>query len=140
MDVTFHPGRHCDFGGGEDKKKSNTFLVDVASKETSHKAGDYGWLDGLKFIKPTKPKRNNRQYKFSPKTTASSGCSTVTGKACVFPFKYGLRGLTFNSCTLAGSYTRPWCSLKTDSRGNHMIGRRNWGYCQDSCTGTRYYC
>ena len=46
--------------GVEAKKKSNTFLVDVASKETGHEpGGDYGWF-GLKFIKPTEPKRKNR--------------------------------------------------------------------------------
>merc|ERR1712039_756581 len=57
-------------------------------------------------------------------------CRTQMGNECVFPFRYG--GKTYGGCTREGHH-RPWCSIRTDSNGNHVQGIRNWGSCRDDC-------
>ena len=52
---------------------------------------------------------------------------------CIFPFRY--KGQEYYACTYdfsSGVGNKPWCSVKTDSRGNHIEG--NWGVCDDENT------
>ena len=52
----------------EAKKKSNTFLVDVESKETSQVSGDYRWhegpFDGCQLDGPKEPQDFQMQQQF----------------------------------------------------------------------------
>jgi alkaline phosphatase D len=43
---------------------------------------------------------------------------------CNFPFKFG--GVVYDDCTSDGSEA-PWCSIETETNGNHIDGR--WGNC-----------
>merc|ERR1719397_1400296 len=69
----------------------------------------------------------------SPATTSSPSttgpCMTVSGAQvgvpCVFPFT--TRDVTYNTCTVAGGYTTPWCATKVDQAGKIIHG--NWGDC-----------
>lgn len=62
-------------------------------------------------------------------------CSTVetiggteTPEECIFPFKY--KNQTFHDCTTFDeSDDKEWCSVETDSQGDHMFDLRRWGYC-----------
>merc|ERR1711945_5011 len=56
-------------------------------------------------------------------------CSTRSGQACVFPFKY--KGVEYLKCTFADSPT-PWCATQTDSSENVVTNK--WGDCDDSAT------
>ena len=60
------------------------------------------------------------------------GCKTVggrvTGKPCVFPFRYN--GVLYNECTKVFD-TKLWCSTSTNSSNDHQSG--NWGYCPSDC-------
>jgi len=42
-------------------------------------------------------------------------------------------GKTYNSCTMAGDFKKPWCSTSVDGYGNHVRG--TWGDCDPSCPG-----
>ena len=64
-------------------------------------------------------------------TTSSSGCATLQGQPCVFPFTW--QGVTYTSCTTAGGFD-PWCSTATDHSGAHVTG--NYGDCNDQCLQT----
>ena len=68
---------------------------------------------------------NAQRLPFAP---PSSGCKTVIGMPCVFPFKYG--GILYNECTKVDA-TKPWCSVHTDSGKNTQTGM--WGYCAPDC-------
>jgi len=66
----------------------------------------------------------------------SSTCKTVGGPSpnqpCVFPFKWN--GKTYNSCPIDSDDTNEtWCSIKTDSNGNHITGQGLWGHCGSKC-------
>ncbi len=71
------------------------------------------------------------------KTQAGGNRRNVTfGTPCQFPFKYD--GRTFSSCTLSGTPPddrTPWCSTRTDSRGNHVQG--TWAHCGSGCPGVQ---
>ena len=63
---------------------------------------------------------------------------------CVFPFRFGRKGIIFHGCTTKGNSPRdkkPWCSTKVDFRGVHINGQGYWGYCSHDCpkdvTGTK---
>jgi len=53
----------------------------------------------------------------------SSTCQTTKGQKCVFPFKY--KGKTYSTCTSAGYYGRPWCSVENKENGYY----KKWGRC-----------
>ena len=60
------------------------------------------------------------------------GCLTTSGPdagvPCVFPFIF--KGRSYTKCTMVHAKDgRPWCSTRTDSRGHHVGGKRNWGNC-----------
>ena len=66
----------------------------------------------------------------------SSTCKTVGGPSpnqpCVFPFKWN--GKTYSSCPIDSDDTNEtWCSVKTDSNGNHITGQGLWGHCGSKC-------
>jgi uncharacterized protein YkwD len=67
-------------------------------------------------------------------------CKTVSGpdsggkidQNCLFPFTYN--GVKYTKCTSVNDLdSKLWCSVATDSSGNHLRG--NWGYCGDLCPG-----
>ena len=60
----------------------------------------------------------------------SSGCKTVGGTPCVFPFRYDNKN--FNSCTTIENSGIPWCSTKTGKRNKHIKG--NYGDCDEECS------
>merc|ERR1711973_210208 len=66
-------------------------------------------------------------------TTTSAGCWTSSGAMvnarCIFPFIY--KGETYNSCTTAGGFSKPWCSTATTTTGQHINGY--WGDCGAGC-------
>ena len=69
-----------------------------------------------------------------PPPPPPTGCTTVSGEACVFPFNFG--GETYNACTLDGNApgeTEPWCSTQTDSNDDHIGGQGYWGFCSSNC-------
>jgi len=56
-------------------------------------------------------------------------CETITGRRCVFPFKY--RGKTYNSCTNDGTTNgQPWCAYEIQRDGNAVPGK--WEDCDPS--------
>jgi len=80
----------------------------------------------------------------SPKITSSTAtlaarptnfgirCQASNGKLCKFPFKF--RNKIFASCTTDfDPDNRAWCSTKVDSKGVHISGEGEFGYCPDSC-------
>ena len=54
-------------------------------------------------------------------TSGVSAC-TANGvaKKCAFPFRY--KGVRYTKCTRKDA-SKPWCSTKTDAKGNHVQGR-----------------
>ena len=40
-------------------------------------------------------------------------------------------GVTYNSCTTAGGFSKPWCSTATTTTGQHINGY--WGDCGAGC-------
>ena len=53
-----------------------------------------------------------------------SGCKTVDGGACTFPFTYN--GIEYKQCTTVANNGVPWCRTAT-----------SWGNCQQSCVESR---
>ena len=40
----------------------------------------------------------------------------------------------YDACILVDADDgKPWCSTKTDTRGNHIGGQGQWGHCAGSC-------
>ena len=52
-----------------------------------------------------------------------SGCHTVDGDSCTFPFTYN--GIEYNECTSVANNGVPWCRTAT-----------GWGNCHMSCTSS----
>jgi len=66
----------------------------------------------------------------------SSRCLTNGGKnpfaPCVFPFTYD--GVTYFGCPKdLFEADKRWCSTKTDSKGNHVTGQNEYGFCSPNC-------
>ena len=58
-------------------------------------------------------------------------CTTITGKKCLFPFKYMNQShpdLTYKICSSLDVY-RPWCPTKLDDQLNVL----EWGDCMEHC-------
>ena len=55
----------------------------------------------------------------------------MNGKQCVFPFKY--QDVIYHNCTTVKNNNVPWCSTKTDEKGNYITGQ--FGNCSQSCLG-----
>ena len=69
-----------------------------------------------------------------PPPPPPTGCTTVSGESCVFPFRF--RGVLYNECTFEGNApedTEPWCSTLTDSNDDHVSGQGKWGFCASNC-------
>jgi hypothetical protein len=64
-----------------------------------------------------------------------SGCKTVGGKRCVFPFTYtfGFQTQTFLECATVNSYGKHWCATETGLQGGFI--KNKWGYCDAFCRG-----
>jgi len=63
-------------------------------------------------------------------------CLTVggpdTASKCQFPFNYD--GVTWSGCTTANDPDgKAWCSTRTDTQGDHVLGGGHWGHCDLSC-------
>lgn len=83
----------------------------------------------------------------NPLVGAGIKCKASNGKFCRFPFKF--KGKVFASCTTDfDPDQRAWCSTKgmtkniirtltllitVDSRGVHVVGQGEFGYCPSSC-------
>ena len=73
--------------------------------------------------------------------TNKSACLTIESNTdvppntkCIFPFNYD--NVTYYKCTWVSSHltnNKPWCSGEVDEKGNHMVGKRKWANCADSC-------
>ena len=51
---------------------------------------------------------------------------------CIFPFKF--KGTKYNGCPPYPEVPgRRWCSTAVDNWGNHVTGRFNFGFCEESC-------
>ena len=51
---------------------------------------------------------------------------------CVFPFRW--YGRLHTGCTwISEENNKQWCSTKVDSKGDHVIGAEQWGYCGAHC-------
>merc|ERR1712002_781696 len=62
---------------------------------------------------------------------STSGCKTVKGEQCTFPFIY--RGKTYLECTTVRNNGVLWCATDTRSDGSFINGK--WGNCDSSsCT------
>ena len=45
-----------------------------------------------------------------------------------------IQGRIYNGCTIAdASDNQLWCSVRVDSRGNHIGGQGLWGHCAPNC-------
>jgi len=62
-----------------------------------------------------------------PLQRVPNSCVTLTGKTCVFPFKY--KDVEYYQCTYADS-PLAWCATETDSSGNVITGK--WDDCSVS--------
>ena len=59
----------------------------------------------------------------------SGNCITESGIPCSFPFYY--QGIRYDSCTTVNDINdKHWCSIQTDTNGQHRAGTDTWGYCQ----------
>ena len=53
-------------------------------------------------------------------------------KPCIFPFKF--KGEKYFGCPPDPEVRgRRWCSTAVDNRGNHITGKGNFGFCEESC-------
>ena len=53
-------------------------------------------------------------------------------KPCIFPFKF--KGEKYFGCPPDPEVKgRRWCSTAVDNRGNHITGKGNFGFCEESC-------
>merc|ERR1711956_131825 len=59
------------------------------------------------------------------------GCTSVSGTACIFPFRH--LGITYTSCATTSDMADPWCSTATQEDGTHIQG--NEGVCPTTCPG-----
>jgi len=59
----------------------------------------------------------------------SVGCYAVSGKVCVFPFRY--KGRLYNSCVKLDGAEKAWCSTSTDQDDNHIAGSE--AECEAGC-------
>ena len=67
---------------------------------------------------------------------AQSSCITKGGKnpfkPCIFPFSY--KGVKYFGCPKdLFDPTERWCSTKVDSRGVHVDGEGEYGFCSSNC-------
>lgn len=67
-------------------------------------------------------------------TTVRTSGGTKTPERCKFPFRF--KGRIFQSCTdFEDPDGKEWCSVETNSRGNHIQGQGRWGHCdQRKCS------
>ena len=64
-------------------------------------------------------------------TIPTSG-GTPYPRPCVFPFTF--KGRRYYSCTRdRDPKNQLWCSVSTDSNGNHVSGTGGWGHCGQDC-------
>jgi len=77
---------------------------------------------------------NNQCTPGSPTPTASvSGCTTIAGDSCRFPFTF--KGVKYDACTTDHSENgAPWCAVQVNNRGRVVRGR--WGDCAGNCPGS----
>jgi len=66
----------------------------------------------------------------------SVSCSTVGGpdpyKQCKFPFTWN--GNTYYGCPVDPDHRgKRWCSTQVDGYGNHVTGKRKYGFCSNTC-------
>ena len=53
-------------------------------------------------------------------------------KPCIFPFKF--KGEKYFGCPPDPEVRgRRWCSTAVDNRGNHITGKGDFGFCEESC-------
>ena len=53
-------------------------------------------------------------------------------KPCIFPFKF--KGEKYFGCPPDPEVRgKRWCSTAVDNRGNHITGKGNFGFCEESC-------
>ena len=61
----------------------------------------------------------------------SAGCKTLTGKQCVFPFRY--KGVTYDVCTTKDNAGIPWCAVEATEAG--AFSDSQWENCNKKvCT------
>jgi len=77
---------------------------------------------------------NNQCTPGSPTPTASvSGCTTIAGDSCRFPFTF--KGVKYDACTTDHSENgAPWCAVQVNNIGRVVRGR--WGDCAGNCPGS----
>jgi len=61
-----------------------------------------------------------------------SGCGTVEGASCIFPFTF--QDTTYSECTTYDNNGTLWCALGTDTGGNWRSDKHTWGNCGAGCT------
>jgi len=62
-----------------------------------------------------------------------SGCKSINGENCIFPFKY--RGVTYNECTNVNSENgRFWCANIVNQR-TREVPKGKWSDCNIGCPG-----
>jgi len=65
-------------------------------------------------------------------TSVEAVCTVENGKACVFPFRH--KNVTYAGCTDdRDPDEKYWCSTEVDSQGEHLGGKKAWGYCPQDC-------
>ena len=65
----------------------------------------------------------------------TSGCFTVNGTPCIFPWTYSADGDNYQGCANPDSDSGgPWCPTGVDDNGIYISGSGKWGYCNlDIC-------
>merc|ERR1712008_474609 len=75
---------------------------------------------------------SSSQYSSYPEDTPDlPSCTSVSGTACIFPFRH--LGITYTSCATTSDMADTWCSTATQEDGTHIQG--NEGVCQTTCPG-----
>ena len=67
-------------------------------------------------------------------------CKTFGGpdpsQKCIFPFKWDEK--TYYGCPIdPNDSSKTWCSTKVDQEGNHIVGQKKYGFCNEACTNYR---